>query len=577
MLGQLLRRALHRYRRWIAALVVLQLLNVVANLYLPALNARIIDRGLTQGRTDVIWQTGVVMLVIALGQGVVAAGAAYIGARTATGLGRDLRAEVFRAVGRFSSREMREFGTASLITRTTNDVQQIQMLVLMGCTILVMAPIMLVGGVVMALQADLGLSWIMAIAVPLLVAAIGFLVTRLVPGYRRLQETVDDVNGVLREQLTGVQVIRAFVREPFEIERFGRTNAELTQVSRRVARMMGGLSPLVMVVLNAAMVAVLWFGGKRVGDGSMQVGALTAYLTYLVMILMSVTMASVMVVMIPRAGVAASRIQEILDTTPSVTAPELPREVARLGGRVELDRAQLRYPGADEPVLRDVTLRAEPGQTIAVVGSTGAGKTTLLSLIARLLDVTDGAVRVDEIDVRDLDPDRLRSHVGLVPQKPFLFSGTVASNLRFGNPAATDAELWRALEVAQAAPFVRAMDGELEAPITQGGGNVSGGQRQRLSIARALVARPSIYLFDDAFSALDLSTEADLREALRPYARHATTFIAAQRISTICSADQIVVLEAGEVQGIGTHEELLTSCPTYGEIVASQLAEEVTA
>ncbi|MDE9364659.1 ABC transporter ATP-binding protein [Luteipulveratus sp. YIM 133132] len=577
MLLKLLRERLRDYRCWLAALVALQLVSVIASLYLPSLNAAIIDKGLSRGDTDFIWHTGMTMLLVTLLQVVAAAGATYVGAHTATGFGRDVRSTLFRTVGRFSGREVNQFGAPSLITRSTNDVQQVQMLVLMGCTMVVAAPIMMVGGVVMALREDVGLSWLMVVAVPVLAIAIGLIVSRMVPGFRLVQQRLDGVNRVLREQLMGVRVIRAFVREPYETQRFTRANADLTEVSRRVNRLMGAMFPIVMLVMNASTVAVLWFGGHRVGDGDMQVGSLTAYMTYLIQILMAVMMATFMVMMIPRASVSAERVREVLDTETSVAPPAEPVRVERVRGVVELDHVTMCYPGADVPVLRDVSLRAEPGRTVAVIGSTGSGKSTLISLVARLFDATGGRVTIDGVDVRQLDPALLWGHLGIVPQKPYLFSGTVASNLRYGNPDASDEELWAALEVAQAKGFVEKMDGGLDAAIAQGGTNVSGGQRQRLCIARALVARPSIYLFDDSFSALDLATDARLRKALTPYTKDATVFIVAQRVSTITDADQIVVLDDGLVVGRGTHEELLETCETYQEIVASQAAEEVAA
>ncbi|KNX35998.1 ABC transporter ATP-binding protein [Luteipulveratus halotolerans] len=577
MLVKLLRERLQAYGGWLAALIALQLVSVAASLYLPSLNAAIIDKGLSRGDTDYIWHTGLIMLAVSFVQVLAAGAATYVGAFTATGFGRDVRAAIFRTVGRFSGREVNEFGAPSLITRSTNDVQQVQMLVLMGCNMVVAAPIMMAGGVVMALREDVGLSWLMVVAVPVLAIAIGLIVSRMVPGFRSMQKKLDEVNRVLREQLMGVRVIRAFVREPYETSRFTGANAELTEVSRRVMRLMGAMFPIVMLVMNASTVAVLWFGGHRVGSGDMQVGSLTAYMTYLIQILMSVMMATFMVMMIPRASVSSERIQGVLDTESSVVPPREPVRVEQVRGVVELDHVSMRYPGADVPVLRDVSLRAEPGQTVAVIGSTGSGKTTLISLVARLFDATDGRVTIDGVDVRELDPEMLWGHLGIVPQKPYLFSGTVASNLRYGNPSATDEEIWEALEVAQAKDFVAKMDGGLEATIAQGGTNVSGGQRQRLCIARAIVARPSIYLFDDSFSALDLATDARLRGALAPYTRDATVFLVAQRVSTITGADRIIVLDDGLVVGSGTHDELLDTCETYQEIVESQAAQESAA
>ena len=577
MLVKLLRARLQAYGGWLAALIALQLVSVAASLYLPSLNAAIIDKGLSRGDTDYIWHTGLIMLAVSFVQVLAAGAATYVGAFTATGFGRDVRAAIFRTVGRFSGREINEFGAPSLITRSTNDVQQVQMLVLMGCNMVVAAPIMMAGGVVMALREDVGLSWLMVVAVPVLAIAIGLIVSRMVPGFRSMQKKLDEVNRVMREQLMGVRVIRAFVREPYETTRFTGANADLTEVSRRVMRLMGAMFPIVMLVMNASTVAVLWFGGHRVGSGDMQVGSLTAYMTYLIQILMSVMMATFMVMMIPRASVSSERIQGVLDTESSVVPPREPVRVEQVRGVVELDHVSMRYPGADVPVLRDVSLRAEPGQTVAVIGSTGSGKSTLISLVARLFDATDGRVTIDGVDVRELDPEMLWGHLGIVPQKPYLFSGTVASNLRYGNPDATDEEIWEALEVAQAKDFVTKMDGGLEAAIAQGGTNVSGGQRQRLCIARAIVAKPSIYLFDDSFSALDLATDARLRRALAPHTREATVFLVAQRVSTITDADRIIVLDDGLVVGSGTHDELLETCETYQEIVESQAAQESAA
>jgi ATP-binding cassette subfamily B multidrug efflux pump len=498
----------------------------------------------------------------------------YVGARTAMGFGRDVRAALFHRVGEFSAREVNRFGAPSLITRGTNDVQQVQMLVLLSCTMLVTAPIMCFGGVVMALQEDTQLSWLMLVCVPVLVASIGVVIARMVPGFRSMQTRIDDVNRVLREQITGIRVVRAFVREPEETARFERANADLTDVALRVGRLQARIFPIVMLVLNVSSVAVLWFGAGRIDAGQMQVGALTAFLTYLTQILMAVMMATFMTMMIPRAAVCAERIVEVLDTASSVAPPSEPAVPSVATGVLELRGAGFAYPGAAEPVLRNVTFTARPGTTTAIVGSTGAGKTTLLGLVPRLFDATRGAVLVDGIDVRDLEPEHLWSRVGIVPQRPYLFSGTVASNLRYGNPDATDEQLWTALEVAQAAEFVRAMPAGLDAPIAQGGTNVSGGQRQRLAIARLLVRAPQIYLFDDSFSALDLATDARLRAALRPVTRTATVLVVAQRVASIRDADQIVVLDDGAVVGIGTHDELLVTSPTYAEIVASQFSAE---
>jgi ATP-binding cassette subfamily B protein len=577
MLAGLLRTYLRPYRRWLAAVVVLQLIGTIASLYLPSLNADIIDNGVARGDTGYIVRTGMRMLGVSLVQIACSIVAVYFGARTAMSYGRDLRAAIFGRVGRFSGREVARFGAPSLITRNTNDVQQVQMLVVTTCTMLIAAPIMCVGGVIMALREDVGLSWLMGVCVPVLVIAIGLIIRRMVPQFRQMQARIDSVNRVLREQIAGVRVVRAFVREPVETKRFAEANAQLSLSALRAGRLMVMIFPTVLLVLNASSVAVLWFGAARVDSGQMQVGSLTAFLSYLVQILMSVMMATFMLMMVPRAAVAAERIQEVLRTEPSVAPPDEPVMAVTARSEVEFRDVRFQYPGATDPVLRGISLRVGPGQTTAVIGSTGSGKSTLVSLIPRMFDVTAGSVLVDGVDVRELDPDLLWSRIGLVPQKPYLFSGTVASNLHYGNPEASDDELWQALETAQARDFVEAMPDGLDAAIAQGGTNVSGGQRQRLAIARALIRHPEIYLFDESFSALDLGTDARLRAALRPITRDAAVVIVAQRVSTIVDADQIVVLDDGAVVGLGTHEELLAACPTYAEIVESQRATEAAA
>ncbi|MEU1682947.1 ABC transporter ATP-binding protein [Micromonospora zamorensis] len=577
MLIRLLRSQLRTYQRPLLAVVLLQFVGTMASLYLPSLNADIIDQGVARGDTDYIVRTGGWMLLVSLIQIVCSIAAVYLGARVAMGFGRDVRARLFGHVNRFSAREVARFGAPSLITRNTNDVQQVQMLVLMSCTMLVAAPIMSVGGVFMALREDIGLSWLMLVSVPVLAITLGAIIRRMVPGFRLMQTRIDTVNRVLREQITGIRVVRAFVREPYETDRFGVANADLTATALRTGRLMALIFPVVMLVLNVSSVAVLWFGAQRVDSGAIQVGALTAFLQYLMQILMAVMMATFMLMMVPRAAVCAERITEVLDTDSSVVPA--PEPVTDLPTRAELEMRGVRfqYPGAVDPVLRDISFRATPGTTTAIIGSTGAGKTTLLSLIPRLVDVTGGAVLVDGVDVRELAPDELWRRIGLVPQRPYLFTGTVASNLRYGNPDATDEELWTALEIAQARDFVAQMPGGLEAPIAQGGTTVSGGQRQRLAIARALVRQPEIYLFDDSFSALDLGTDARLRAALRQVTAQSAVVIVAQRVSTIIDADQIIVLEDGGVVGVGRHTELLETCPTYAEIVASQQTAEVAA
>ncbi len=577
MLLRLIRRYVAPYHRPLMIVVLLQFVGTMGALYLPSLNADIIDNGVITGDTHYILRVGALMLAVAFVQIICSVGAVWFGAQTAMRFGRDVRAAIFHRVGSFSQREVQDFGAPSLITRQTNDVQQVQMLLLMSCTLMVMAPIMMVGGIIMAIREDLGLSWLIAVTVPVLAVLLGFIISRMVPSFRLMQTRIDEVNRLLREQITGVRVVRAFVREPLETERFAAANRDLTAVAVRAGRWQALMFPTVMLVANVASVAVLWFGGHRVESGEMQIGALTAYLAYLLQIVMSVMMATFMMMMIPRSAVCADRIMEVLHTDTSVPAPDDPVADLPEHGTLELRGVEFSYPGADAPVLHDLSLRAEPGQTVAVIGSTGAGKSTLVNLVPRLFDATGGTVSVDGVDVRRLAPDRLWSVIGLVPQKAYLFSGTVRSNLLHGKPEATDDELWAALEIAQADDFVRAMPEGLDAPIAQGGTNVSGGQRQRLAIARAVVRRPEIYLFDDSFSALDLATDARVRAALRPVTRDATVLLVAQRVSTIRDADLIVVLEDGRVVGRGTHHELLDDCPTYQEIVSSQLSAEEAA
>jgi ATP-binding cassette, subfamily B, multidrug efflux pump len=577
MLLTLVRRFLADYRRPLTAVVALQFIGTVMALYLPRLNADIIDNGVVTGDTGYIIRIGAIMLGVAVVQICCSVGAVWFGSRTAMGFGRDVRGAIFHRVGTFSQREVQDFGAPSLITRETNDVQQVQMLVLLSCTLMVMAPIMMVGGIVMAIRTDVGLSWLIAATVPVLAILLGIIISQMVPSFRLMQARIDEVNRLLREQITGVRVVRAFVREPLETERFGAANQDLTTVAIRAGRWQAAMFPTVMLVANVASVAVLWFGGHRVESGAMEVGALTAYLSYLMQIVMAVMMGTFMMMMIPRSAVCADRIMEVLHTDTSVPSPDEAATQLHARGTLELEGVQFTYPGADAPVLQDVTFRADPGQTVAVIGSTGAGKSTLVNLVPRLFDVTGGEVRVDGVDVRRLEPELLWSVIGLVPQRAYLFSGTVRSNLMHGKDDASDEELWEALEIAQAADFVREMPDGLDSAIAQGGTNVSGGQRQRLAIARAIVRRPEIYLFDDSFSALDLATDARLRAALRPVTRDATVLIVAQRVSTIRDADLILVLEDGMVVGRGTHNELLDHCPTYQEIVASQLSAEEAA
>ncbi|MFB6526074.1 MULTISPECIES: ABC transporter ATP-binding protein [unclassified Streptomyces] len=573
MLIRLLRTHLRPYRKPIALLVLLQFLQTCASLYLPTLNADIIDNGVVEGDTGYIMRFGALMVGVSVVQVVCNIGAVFYGARTASALGRDVRASVFDRVQSFSARELGHFGAPSLITRTTNDVQQIQMLVLMAFTLMVSAPIMCVGGIVMALGQDVPLSAVLLAVVPILAVSVSLIVRRMRPLFRTMQERLDTVNRVLREQITGNRVIRAFVKDGYEEERFRGANAELTDVSMATGRLMALMFPVVMTVVNISSVAVVWFGAHRIDSGGMQIGALTAFLAYLMQIVMAVMMATFMFMMVPRAEVCAERIEEVLATESSVVPPVNP--VTELGrrGHLEVRGADFRYPGAEESVLKDVALEARPGETTAIIGSTGSGKSTLLGLVPRLFDATGGEVLVDGVDVRDLAPDLMARTVGLVPQKPYLFSGTIATNLRYGRPDATDEDLWHALDVAQAADFVRKLEAGLNAPIAQGGTNVSGGQRQRLAIARTLVQRPEIYLFDDSFSALDYETDALLRAALARETSDSTVVIVAQRVSTIRDADRIVVLDEGRVVGTGRHRELMADNETYREIVLSQLTE----
>lgn len=560
-----------------ALLLVLQLVATLASLYLPSLNGEIIDNGVSTGDTDYIVSHGGVMLAVSVLQIVTTIGATWIGAGLSAQMAARLRASVFSKVGSFSAQEVARFGAPTLISRTTNDVTQVQLVTNMALTMMVTAPMMMVGGVIMALREDVGLSWLVAVAVPLLAVSVGLVIRAMIPNFRRMQTSVDTVNRILREQITGVRVVRAFVREGSERERFQVANTEYTGSAIAVGRLMSLAFPIVMVILNISTVAVLWFGAQRVDGGQMQIGALTAFMNYLVQILMSVMMATFMSMMLPRAAVSAGRIDEVLATQSSVVPPTDPRPMVQARPSVVLEDVEFSYPGADSPVLCDVNLRAEPGRMTAIIGSTGAGKTTLLDLVPRLHDATGGRVLVGGVDVRELDQHELWSSIAVVPQKPFLFTGTIASNLRQGRPDATDDELWESLRVAQAEDFVRDLELGLQSPIAQGGTNLSGGQRQRISIARALVRRPAIYLLDDSFSALDLTTDARLRAALRPVVANCVVLVVAQRVSSIIDADHIVVLDDGRVVGDGTHEELLASCPTYVEIVESQAAREEAA
>ena len=577
MLIRLLRTYLQRSRPLLMAVVALQAAQTSAALFLPTLNADIIDRGVATGDTGYIWRHGALMVAVSLVQIAFSIAAIYYGSKVATAFGRDLRAALFHRVTEFSAREVKQFGAATLITRVTNDAQQVQTLVHMTCTLLIAAPLTAAGGLVMALREDLNLTWILAAAIPVLLLSIGTVLFNMVPTFRRMQERTDEINGVLREQISGIRVVRAFVREPYETERFEASNDRLTSTALRGGRLMGLMFPTVIMIVNVSSVAVVWFGAARVNDGQLKIGALIAFLTYLMQILMAVMLATYMAALLPRAAVSAERIQEVLDTPSSVAEPEHPVNVLPPHASVEFRDAGFRFPGAEHAVMSSLNFTCVAGQTTAIIGSTGSGKTTLVSLVARLFDATEGSVLVNGVDVRDLATDALWQSIGLVPQRPYLFGGTVASNLRYGKPDATDDEMWEALTVAQAADFVRAMPDGLQSSIAQGGTNVSGGQRQRLAIARALVRRPAVYLFDDSLSALDMATDARLRAALAPYTRDAVVLMVAQRVTSIKHADQILVLEDGEPVGLGTHDELVAGCPTYLEIVQSQLTEEEAA
>ncbi len=574
MLVRLLRQHLRPYHRALGFVVVLQFVQAIAALYLPRLNSEIIDRGVAHGDRSFIWRTGAAMLGISVVQIGCAVAAVYFGARVAMGLGRDLRSALFHRVGEFSTREVDHFGPPSLITRITNDVQQVQLLVLMICTLLISAPITAVGGIIMALSEDVQLTTVLFVALPLMLLAIAVVLRSMVPQFRLMQERIDQVNQVLREQLMGIRVIRAFVREPAEEARFDAVNRQLTATSMTAGRLMASMFPMVMLIVNLSSAAAIWFGARRIDGHSLTLGNLVAFLSYLVQILMAAMFATFIAVLWPRSAVSAERVVEVLDTATSVPPPETPLRTddAAAEPSVRFEHVSFHYPGADLPVLHDISFTATAGTTTAVIGGTGSGKTTLVNLIPRLFDATGGRVLLDGLDVRDREPEDLWRRIGLVPQRPYLFSGTVASNLRAAKPEATDAELWDALDVAQASEFVRQMPGQLDAAIAQGGTNVSGGQRQRLAMARAIVRRPRIYLFDDSFSALDVATDARLRAALTDVVAHAVVMVVAQRVATVLDADQIVVLDDGEIVGTGTHQTLLTSCPTYREIVESQLS-----
>ena len=577
MLIRLLRTFLRPYAREVTVVVALVVVQSIANLYLPNLNADIINNGVVKGDIPYIWRTGGLMLGITVGLGIIAIGSIYWASIASMGVGRDVRSAVFRRVQTFSAREINHLGTPSLITRNTNDVQQIQIFLQVALTMMVSAPIMAVGGVIMALREDVNLSALLIVVVPLLAAIVGFMLVRAVPLFRSMQVKIDRINLVLREQIMGVRVIRAFIRNGYERQRFETANADLTSTALGVNRLFVIAFPALMGVMNLTTVAVLWFGAQLINNGSMPIGNLTAFLMYILQILMSVMMAVALFILVPRAEASAARINEVLETESSIGEPEHPKEPTKLTGRVEFDHVNFGYPGSEHPVLQDLTFQLQPGQTTAVIGGTGSGKTTMLNLITRLYDVSSGRLLVDGLDVRDMSLERLWGLIGLVSQRAYLFSGTVASNLRFGSEHATDQELQHALEVAQASDFVAEMPGGLDAPIDQGGTNVSGGQRQRLAIARAIVKRPAIYLFDDCFSALDAGTDARLRAALRSETRAASVLIVAQRVSTIMHADRIIVLDDGRIVGIGAHAALMASCEPYREIVESQLGEAAVA
>lgn len=570
MLWALLRRYVRPYRGLLGVVAALQVVSTLASLYLPTVNAAIIDDGVAKGDTATIVELGGVMLAVCGLQVVCAVGAVYFGSRAGMGFGHDLRAAIFRHVVGFSAEETARFGAPSLLTRTTNDVQQIQLLVQITATMLITAPIMSVGGIFMAVHQDAGLSWLLLVSVPVLAAANYWIVSRLMPIFRTMQRLIDDLNRVLRDQLSGIRVIRAFAREPFERRRFAAASTALSDTAVAAGRWQALMLPVTTLVINVSSVALIWFGGLRIDAGQMQVGSLIAFLSYFMQILMAVLMATFMLIMFPRASACAERITEVLATAPGVVTPDDPTTPDDVAGAVRFDAATFTYPGAEQPVLHDVTLTVRPGTTTAVVGSTGSGKSTLIALICRLYDVTGGSVSVDGVDVRRWDVERLWSTIGLVPQRGYLFSGTVADNLRYGKSDADEAEMWAALEVADAAGFVRAHPDGLSMRVAQGGVNFSGGQRQRLAIARAVIRRPSLYLFDDAFSALDVRTDARVRTALREVSAGATVLIVSQRISTVAEADQVVVVEDGRVIGIGTHESLLSDCPTYAEFADSQ-------
>ena len=570
MLKRLLSSVLTQYRGLLWLVVGFQLVQALAGLFLPTLNSDIINNGVVKNDVGYIWRMGGIMLLVTLAQVVFSVAAVYVGSKVAMGFGRDVRKRLFHQVNTFSSREVAQFGAPSLITRITNDVQQVQMLVLMTCTLILGAPFTAIGGVAMAMHQDLGLSRILMVSIPILAVLLAVIISSMVPTFRRMQERIDRINEIMREQLTGIRVVRAFAREPEEASRFADANSALTATALRGGRLQALMFPTATLIVNFSSVAVVWFGSDRISDGLMRPGALIAFLTYLTQILMSVMMTTWMAALIPRSAVSAERIMEVLGTPTSVVISDTPVTDISSTTQLKFDDVSFLYPGAESPVLNHVSVTVNAGETLAIVGSTGSGKTTFVNLVARMFDATGGVVSLDGVNVRDLAPEALWSRVGMVPQKPYLFSGTVASNLRYGKEDATDEEMWEALRIAQAEDFVREMPGGLDATIAQGGTNVSGGQRQRLAIARALIRQPEIYLFDDSFSALDLATDARLRAALEPHVRQSVVVVVAQRVSTIRRANIILVLEDGECVGLGTHDELLATCETYQEIVSSQ-------
>ncbi|HOL82915.1 MAG TPA: ABC transporter ATP-binding protein [Caldisericia bacterium] len=563
------------YWKQLTLTIILLSIQAISNLYLPNLNADIINNGIAKGDIKYITNTGLFMLGVTLILAVCAIGSSYLSSKISMSFGKDMRRAIFYKVESFSQADLDKFGTPSLITRNTNDVHQMQMLMFIGLNLMVMAPIMCIGGIIMALRQDVVLSYSIIIIVPIMAALVGILLVKTIPIFRSIQVKIDRVNQIMREKLMGVRVIRAFVKSDYEKRRFDEANRDLTSTTLRVNRIIAFAIPSLMIVMNISIVAIIWFGGHRIDSGAMPIGNLTAFLTYIMEIMMSVMIAMAMFIMIPRAEASAERILDVLNTEPSIKDQNNPIVPIIAKGSVEFWNVDFRYPGAEEPVLKDISFKTIPGETTAIIGSTGCGKSTLVNLIPRFYDVTNGCIKIDDIDIRDIPLKDLRDRIGLVPQKAFLFSGTIADNLRYGNENATDEELWHALEVAQAKDFVMELPDRLYAPVDQGGVNFSGGQRQRLAIARALVKKPEIYIFDDSFSALDFKTDAKLRLALKNETVNSTVIIVAQRVSTIMDADQIITLnDDGTIAGIGNHNKLMDTCDVYRDIVYSQLSEE---